>query len=94
MMSEQGTTKEMWFETCGYRITPMEIDRYTGSSVWVRGSRCSRTGWRSFFPTWAEAHAHLLAKAEAELVSARRQLEHAQGRHGQVKGMRPPEEQP
>lgn len=90
-VSDPRTTKEMWFEACGYRITPVEIDRYTRSSVWFRGSRYSRTGYRSFFPTWAEAHHHLMAKTEAELVSARRQLEYVQGRHGQVKGMRPPQ---
>jgi hypothetical protein len=91
-MSEQGTTKK-WFEACGYRILPVDIERSSQSSVWIRGSRYSRSGWRSFFPTWAEAHAHLITAAEADLASARRQLEYAQGRHGQVKGMQPPEGQ-
>lgn len=87
-------TEVTWFEVCGYRILPVQIERSTASSVWIRGSRYSRTGWRSYFPTWAEAHAHCVEKVEAELAAARRQLEYAQGRHGQVKGMKPPGSQP
>lgn len=39
--------------------------------------------------TMADAHAHLLRKTQRELDAARMALARAQGRHGNVKGMRP-----
>jgi hypothetical protein len=46
--------------------------------------------YRSYHSTWADAHARLLANAESELASIRRNLEHAQVDYGRIKGMKPP----
>lgn len=45
----------------------------------------------NFFPTWEEAHAHLLDRTERQLESVRRRLALAQSEHGNVKGMKKPE---
>lgn len=45
-----------------------------------------------YFPTWQEAHVHLLEVAENRLQHARRSLEKAQSEYGNVKGMRAPSE--
>ena len=42
------------------------------------------------FDTWAEAHTALLARANDRLVAARRELQLAQGYHGNVVGMKEP----
>ncbi len=47
--------------------------------------------YRSYHKTWAEAHQALLARAEAEVASARRRLERLNGDYGRIKGMKPPE---
>jgi hypothetical protein len=45
----------------------------------------------SYYKTWAEAHQALRARFEAEVASARRQLERLNGDYGRIKGMKPPE---
>lgn len=73
-------------------IVPVDVDKATDSSVWIGGRRLARaTDHQSYFPTWDEAHAHLLQRAQEDLDRARRSLERAQGRHGNVKGMRQPD---
>ncbi len=47
--------------------------------------------YRSYHKTWAEAHQALLARVEAEVASARRQLERLNGDYGRIKGMKSPE---
>ena len=42
------------------------------------------------FPTWEQAHAALLIRAEARLNAARLQLQRAQGEHGNIVGMERP----
>lgn len=73
-------------------IEPVEIDRSTARYVWIGTARHARESYQSYFPTWEQAHSYLLKKAENDLVTARRGLEHAQGRLGNVKGMRRPTE--
>ena len=72
----------------GAGIRAVEIDRETESSVWVAGNRRKKEG--AFFNTWREAHDYLLSKAERSMEQARRSLEHAQGKYGNIKGMKPP----
>ena len=84
---------ETWYQTTGYgkRITPLVVQRYTDSSVWVGGRRRARvTDWESVFPTWEEAKAHLLSQADKNLQSARAALARAQAEYGNIKGMKDP----
>ena len=79
-----------WFEIqTGSQIVRVPIERYTDHYVWYCGRKYSRAGWRRFFPTWKEAHACLLEKAEKELQHARRALQLAQSHYGNIKGMSP-----
>jgi hypothetical protein len=80
---------ETWFEVWGDKITTVLVEKHSDNSVWIFGQRRNRVSWRSYFPTWEEAHRHLLDKAEAELKSAQLALQRQQGRYGQIKGMRP-----
>lgn len=97
---------ETWFKTGGWKekIQPVEVVKTTEKFVTIREERfsfgpkkfderrCAKEGsYDRYFPTWEEAHAYLLNKAEAKLVSARRSLELAQGELGNVKGMKKPE---
>lgn len=80
-----------WFRASFNRIVPVEVDRVTEQCVWIEGRRRSRNGWEGFFPTWAEAHAYLLADAEKNVQQAQLVLDHKLGRLGNIKGMRQPE---
>ena len=72
-------------------ITPVEVERHTESSVWIKGRRNARTtAWDSYFRTWEAARDCLLKRAELDLAASRRQLEQAQGFLGNVKGLKPP----
>ena len=74
------------------RITAVKVERETESSVWVNGNRRAKESESDIFhDTWDDAHAHLLAAAEENAASARRQLERANGALGNVKGMKKPE---
>jgi len=81
---------EVWFQVWLDKIDPVKVDNYSEKSVWIDGRRLARSGWRDYFPTWAEAHEFLIKKAESDLNDARLNLERMRGRHGQIKGMRPP----
>jgi hypothetical protein len=43
------------------------------------------------FPTWQEAKDHLVAKAQAEVDTARRVLERCNGHLGNMKGLKEPQ---
>lgn len=89
-----------WYEVgkWGDKIEPVEVERSTEQSVWVfnkwrvdRVERRARVSEHAcYFPTWEEAHAYLLDRAETRLAGARRALALAQSAHGNVKGMRKP----
>lgn len=80
-----------WWMVWFGKIEPVQVERSTAHSVWVDGRKNARlTDWKSYFPTWAEAHAWLLEKAERRLNSARDELQLAQGQFGNVKGMKHP----
>jgi hypothetical protein len=96
----------MWRATSGDRIERVECSKVTEKCVFViaeqtrsgkmyRFSKPQResmiSSYRSYHKTWAEAHQALLARAEAEVASARRHLEWLNGDYGRIKGMKPPE---
>lgn len=80
------------------KIKTLEVLRETKASVFVKegmspsGERkiSKRSEWSSIHDTWADAKQHLLVDAESKLRAARRSLELAQARIGNIKGMKPP----
>jgi hypothetical protein len=85
------------------KIEKVEVLRETDACVYVpaTGYRKSGSGERresklsdyaQYHDTWADAHAYLLQKAERVVKSARQQLEAANGKLGNIKGMRPPKD--
>lgn len=70
-------------------IEEIEVERETESSVWVRGKRKSKWGYEGYFDTWEGAREFLLGRADEELKSARRRLQDAQSKYGNIKGMKP-----
>lgn len=86
---------ETWFRVwlSFHEIRPFQVEKFTDSSVWIGGRRNVRlTNHMSYFPTWDEAHTHLLQRTKADLDSARQRLQRAQGLYGNVKGMQRPVE--
>ena len=74
------------------KITEVEVERETESSVWVNGSRLQKvTGYHIYHDTWDVAHTYLLEKAKQKVEYARRQLEEHKSYLGNVKGMKKPE---
>ena len=73
----------------GNLIQPVEVERETSVSVWINGNRSLKyTDFLKYWDSWEEAHDYLLKKAEREIKNARRQLEIAQSKHGNIKGMK------
>lgn len=86
---------ETWYTTNHWRTTidAKEVERYTEGSVWPKGAykgrRQARTSqYEQWWPTWEEAHNHLMQRAEAKVNSLRSQLQHANGELGNIKGLR------
>lgn len=85
-----------WFEarysSYGERIRPVELKSATEKTVTsLSGRREGRfTAWGSYHPTFEEAKAFLVSKAERDVESARSALKRAQDDLGNVKGLRPP----
>ena len=81
-----------WYSTT---IEVVEVERETESSVWVNGSRRKRSGGRDrYFDEWKDAHEWLIELAQRKLDDAKVALQRAQGRMGNIKGMKPPELNP
>ena len=73
------------------KIKPVEIESETTNFVIINGRRSAKmSSYHCFFDTWQEAHDYLMLEAENALNTARRRLEEAQGKHGNIKGMKPP----
>jgi len=73
------------------KITEIEVDRETDTSVWVNGKRRQKmTDYEIVHDTWGDAHSYLLAAGEARVVNARRTLEEHKSYLGNVKGMKRP----
>jgi hypothetical protein len=70
-------------------IRPVTVEKFTDNTVWIAGRRHARkTDGVAYYPNWEDAHAFLVRKAEAELQYARVALQRAQGKHGNVVGMK------
>lgn len=96
----------MWRTSWGDKIQKVECSKVTPKVVWLltdiwRPDRhlrepereARKTKHHSYHETWEEAHAYLMAQANENLEKARLQLQRAQGHHGNIKGMKKPEEQ-
>lgn len=94
---------DTWFHASTYgtpQIKPVQVARATEHKVvvieqWfgrapVERKRDKTAAAEIFRPTWEECHAWLLDNAEARVKSMRLQLGAANGRLGNIKGMRKP----
>ncbi len=84
---------EKWYHAEHYyspSIKEVLVEKYTDASVFIDGTRRKRDAESSgFYKTWQEAHARLMTWAERNVDQARRQLEWANAKLGNVKGMKP-----
>jgi hypothetical protein len=85
------------YKTIFERIEVVEVERETADSVWVfrYGGETARraakqTCFECYYDSWEEAHAALMVEAERNLEAARQALARAQGKYGNVKGMKAP----
>lgn len=89
-----------WYRTnrTDEKIEPVEVVKETAhfvtlapSGFYSRERREAKSSeWYSYFPTWKEAHAHLMERTERKVIEARRALELANAEHGNVRGMKEP----
>lgn len=77
-------------------IEAIEVVRETGKQVVlpaIQGLREMRenkvSDWSNWHDTWEEAHLFIIQEAEAKVKVLRMQLEQANGKLGQIKGMKP-----
>lgn len=93
-MTERVPLGATWYRArfgWNFEIEPVLVSKCTDMSVWIGGHRRARTGtWENYFQTWDEAHAQLLKTAEARVQNARDELQRANDKLGNVKGMRKP----
>lgn len=88
---------ETWWEVNDWgtpTITPVEVLSTTEHTIILAGVARANARRRKadvYFPTWEKAHAHILELTKSRLESARRSLQDAQGKYGNVVGMRNPE---
>jgi hypothetical protein len=72
-------------------IVPVQVEKFTDSSVWVDGRRrARRTTSEIHAPTWDEVHSFLSGHWESEIKSARARLDYMTGKAGNVKGLKRP----
>ena len=63
----------------------------TKSHKGTRVDRVAKSGrGSSYFPTWQQAHEHLLNGAQEDVQTLRLRLERANSRLGNIKGLKPP----
>lgn len=75
------------------KITEIEVDRETESSVWVKGVRRQKvTEYAVYHNSWDDAHSYLLAAAGRKVEYARKTLEEHRSYLGNVQGMAKPRE--
>jgi hypothetical protein len=81
-----------WWHVRYDKIAPIEVERATEKFVWIDGRRAGRLGsyCQGYFETWDAARDYLQSDATMKVASLRRQLETANGRLGNIKGMKPP----
>jgi hypothetical protein len=92
-----------WYRTSTYGrlIEPVEATKVTKSSIWYREPlwdgrlspiirrRTMFCGHHGHYQTWEEAKEALVKDAEQNVESARRHLEMANSRLGNLKGLKP-----
>ncbi len=99
-MTDAASTPEpaTWYEVEASKfgttatIRPVRVLRETAQQIVLADctpSNARRAKADNYFPTWEEAHKYLLTMTKSQLEAARRELARAQGRHGNVKGMKP-----
>lgn len=78
-------------------IEEIEVLRETDKQVVLLandfGKECrenKQSEWQNWFNTWEQAHQFILTKADEDVKSLRLQLEQANGKYGQIKGMKTP----
>ncbi len=76
-------------------IDQVDVVKETDSCVFIiidgKERRVAKlSDYVSYHDTWDAAHTHLLGRAEAKLIGARRTLQYAQDAYGNVKGMKKP----
>jgi hypothetical protein len=84
-----------WYQVSIYgapTINPVRVLRETPHQIFL--ADCSPGNARrakadTYFKTWEAAHDYLMSVVQRELDMARLALARAQGRHGNVKGMKP-----
>lgn len=72
------------------KIKPVEIDRETESSVWVRGRRRAKDSeYETFHNSWAEARSHLIESAKDKVALAKMRLEHHESNLKELEALQP-----
>lgn len=57
-------------------IVPVEVERETEVSVFIKGSRCAKTSdWTQYHKTWEEAKKHVVDRTRAQFERIYEQLE-------------------
>lgn len=59
----------------------------------ARGRESKISGWRSYFPTWDDAYADLMAYHAKEIARSRKSLDLALSKQGEANSLKPPSEQ-
>lgn len=73
------------------KITAVQIEKETDSSVWYNGRWCKkRTEKVGYFDSFEDAKAFLIAYAEKKVSRARQMLELANSQLGNAKGIKEP----
>jgi hypothetical protein len=81
-------------------IEPVDVTRETSACVYLPSSFRSAgerreakvSDYAQYHNSWGDAHAYLLQKAAEKVAEARRSLELANAKLGNIKGMKPPKE--
>jgi hypothetical protein len=74
------------------RIEAVTVERETDTSVWIGTRRVAKMStYDAYHDSWSAAHTFLLANAERGIDIARQDLEMANGKLGNIKGMKVPQ---
>ncbi len=74
---------------CDAKISEVEIDKETDTSVWINGKRrAKRSLWMNYYDTWEEARDGLLLIQQWRVEMLRSQLKRANSALENIEGMR------
>ncbi len=72
------------------KIIPVEVDRQTESSVWIKGRRrARRTDWDTYHDSWEHAQYHLIQRETTKVETCTVALKDAQDRLSAIKELTP-----